>query len=132
MLDISHISLFGSSGSGYFMHFNTGTAHTGDTALLESRLLYPKHGHQCLQFFYYNSGSQTDTLKIYVRQYDDANPDGKLLYVTTIDGEYDRILQLLKSAITVALVKSDHYFMCCDRIPPGAVATSPRESTRQD
>ncbi|XP_042285696.1 meprin A subunit beta [Thunnus maccoyii] len=74
------------TGSGYFMHFSTGTANIGDTALLESRLLYPKRGYQCLQFFYYNSGSPSDTLKILVREYDQANPTGKLRLIKTIDG----------------------------------------------
>lgn len=69
------------------MHFNTGTATIGDTALLESRLLYPKRGFQCLEFFYYNSAGPSDTLKIYVREYDQANPDGKLRFIKTIDGD---------------------------------------------
>lgn len=78
---------FGSSGSGYFMHFNTGTATNGDTALLESRLLYPRRGFQCLQFFYYNSGGPGDRLKIFVREYDNANPNGTLRFIATVDGE---------------------------------------------
>lgn len=69
------------------MHFNTGAANNGDTALLESRLLYPKRGYQCLQFFYYNSASPSDTLKIHVREYDSSNPNGKLRLIKTIDGE---------------------------------------------
>lgn len=71
------------------MHFNTGKATAGDTAVLESRLLYPKRGYQCLQFFYYNSAGQNDTLKISVREYDKANPKGTLRFIKTIDGEYD-------------------------------------------
>lgn len=77
-----------SLGSGFFMHFNTGTANTGDTALLESRLVYPKRGYQCLQFFFYNSAGPSDTLKIYVREYDSANPNGALRLIKTIDGDY--------------------------------------------
>lgn len=69
------------------MHFNTGTANTGDTAQLESRLLYPKRGHQCLQFYYYNTAGTSDTLKIHVREYDSANPTGKLRFIETINGE---------------------------------------------
>lgn len=68
------------------MHFNTGTANTGDSALLESRLLYPKRGYQCLQFFYYNSAGPSETLKIHVREYDKANPTGKLRFIKTIEG----------------------------------------------
>lgn len=70
------------------MHFHTSTAKAGDTALLESRILYPKRGFQCLQFFYYNSAGPNDTLKIYVREYDEENPSGKLRLIETIDGDY--------------------------------------------
>lgn len=83
---INQVKLW-SLGSGYFMHFNTGTANTGDTALLESRLVYPKRGYQCLQFFYYNSAGPSDTLKIYVREYDSANLSGTLRLIKTIDGD---------------------------------------------
>ncbi|XP_049602931.1 meprin A subunit beta [Syngnathus scovelli] len=82
------------SGSGYFMHFNTSEANTGDTALLESRILYPKRGFQCLQFFFYNSGSPSDSLKILAREYDTANPAGKLRLITTIDGPPQDLWQL--------------------------------------
>uniref|UniRef100_A0A3P9DFZ9 Metalloendopeptidase n=1 Tax=Maylandia zebra TaxID=106582 RepID=A0A3P9DFZ9_9CICH len=75
------------TGSGYFMHFSTGRANTGDKALLESRLLYPKRGYQCLQFFYYNSAGPSDTLKVYVREYDKANPNGSLRLIKTIEGD---------------------------------------------
>lgn len=69
------------------MHFSTGKAATGASALLESRLLYPKRGFQCLQFFFYNSTGPNDTLKIFVREYDGAHPTGKLRFVKTIDGD---------------------------------------------
>ncbi|XP_049454361.1 meprin A subunit beta [Epinephelus fuscoguttatus] len=80
------------TGSGYFMYFNSSSANTGDTALLESRLLYPKRGYQCLQFFYYNSAG--DTLKIHVREYDKANPNGTLRFITTIKGSPQELWQL--------------------------------------
>ncbi|CAK6966809.1 meprin A subunit beta, partial [Scomber scombrus] len=82
------------TGSGYFMHFTTGTANIGDTALLESRLLYPKRGYQCLQFFYYNSAGPSDTLKIFVREYDQANPNGKQRLIKIIDGSPQELWQL--------------------------------------
>ena len=78
---------FSSLDSGYFMHFDTSVGNNGDTAQLESRILYPKRGYQCLQFFYYNSGSPLDMLKIHVREYDSSNPNGTLRYIKTIDGE---------------------------------------------
>ncbi|XP_069548036.1 meprin A subunit beta [Brachyistius frenatus] len=82
------------TGSGYFMHFSTGKANTGDVALLESRLLYPKRGYQCLQFFYYNSAGPSDTLKIYVKEYDRADPNGQLRFIKTIDGSPQELWQL--------------------------------------
>uniref|UniRef100_A0A3B4ZBH7 Meprin A subunit n=1 Tax=Stegastes partitus TaxID=144197 RepID=A0A3B4ZBH7_9TELE len=81
--DTDYSNLGKCTDSGYFMHFSTGTANVGDTALLESRLVYPKRGYQCLQFFYYNTAGASDTLKIYVREYDAANPNGKLRLIKT-------------------------------------------------
>ncbi|TDH16472.1 hypothetical protein EPR50_G00019810 [Perca flavescens] len=73
-------------GKGYFMHFTTASAEPGDRAFLESRLLYPKPGAQCLQFFLYNTGADDDVLNIWVREYDEANPGGKLKLFKSISG----------------------------------------------
>ncbi|XP_073333245.1 meprin A subunit beta isoform X1 [Pagrus major] len=73
-------------GKGFFMHFSTASAAPGDHAVLESRWLYPKPGAQCLQFFLHNSGAADDVLNIWVREYDVANPDGKMTLVKTISG----------------------------------------------
>ncbi|XP_067323176.1 meprin A subunit beta [Anolis sagrei] len=72
--------------TGYFLHFNTNSGNQGDKAVLESRFLYPKRGFQCLQFFYYNSGSETDKLNIGFREYTDANPNGTNRFIETIQG----------------------------------------------
>ncbi|XP_037052873.1 meprin A subunit beta [Peromyscus leucopus] len=64
--------------SGYFMHFNTSSGNAGATAMLESRILYPKRGFQCLEFYLYNSGGGSDHVKIYTREYSAAHPDGVL------------------------------------------------------
>ncbi|XP_058878090.1 meprin A subunit beta-like [Acipenser ruthenus] len=74
-------------GTGYFMHFSTATGMAGHKAYLESRILYPKRGFQCLQFFYYNSGNPNDELNIWVREYDEMNPEGKLRHMGGIKGE---------------------------------------------
>ncbi|CAL8252468.1 unnamed protein product [Merluccius merluccius] len=71
---------------GYFMHFSTASATAGDRGFLESRILYPKPGVQCLQFFLYSSGSAGDALNIWVREYDQHNPDGRLKLFKTIRG----------------------------------------------
>lgn len=85
------------------MHFSTDAANSGDTAVLESRLLYPKRQQQCLQFFCYNSGATSDTLKIYLREYDSTNPNGKLRLVATVNGDrrspkFYRMIQIAISA----------------------------------
>ncbi|XP_061777107.1 meprin A subunit beta [Nerophis ophidion] len=82
------------SGSGYFMHFTTNPLNADHTANLESRMLYPKRGYQCLQFFFYNSGGPNDTLSVFVREYDSTNPAGKLRLITTIDGPPQDLWQL--------------------------------------
>uniref|UniRef100_A0A672Z0V2 Metalloendopeptidase n=1 Tax=Sphaeramia orbicularis TaxID=375764 RepID=A0A672Z0V2_9TELE len=72
-------------GKGYFMHFNTASANPGDRAFLESRMLYPKAGAQCLQFFLYNTGATDDVLNIWVREYDETN-SGKMKLFKSISG----------------------------------------------
>ncbi|XP_061654655.1 meprin A subunit beta isoform X3 [Phyllopteryx taeniolatus] len=89
------------TGSGYFMHFNTSTAIIGDTARLESRILYPKRGYQCLQFFFYNSGGPEDSLKIFAREYDNANPAGTLRLIATVDGPPQDLWQLHHVSLNV-------------------------------
>lgn len=74
-------------GKGYFMHFSTASAQPGERAFLESRWLYPKPGAQCLQFFLYNSGADDDVLNIWVREYDKANPNGKMKLFHSISGK---------------------------------------------
>uniref|UniRef100_A0A3B4DEM6 Metalloendopeptidase n=1 Tax=Pygocentrus nattereri TaxID=42514 RepID=A0A3B4DEM6_PYGNA len=72
------------NGTGYFMHFSTATGSYGNKAYLESRFFYPKRGFQCLQFYLYNSGGADDQLKVWVREYNSANPNGVLRLIQTI------------------------------------------------
>ncbi|NWX04870.1 MEP1B protein, partial [Caloenas nicobarica] len=72
--------------SGYFMHFDTSAGAEGSTAILESRILYPKRGFQCLQFYFYNSGHESDHLYIWVREYTSAHPNGTLRLMGEIKG----------------------------------------------
>lgn len=53
--------------TGYYMKFDTSTGPVGNSALLESRILYPKRAEQCLQFFYKMTGAAGDKLVIWVR-----------------------------------------------------------------
>lgn len=79
----------GSSGKGYFMHFSTTSAQPADRASLESQWLYSKPGTHCLQFFLHQSGASDDILNIWVRDYDQADPSGKLTLIRSITGMRD-------------------------------------------
>ncbi|XP_011483900.1 meprin A subunit beta-like isoform X2 [Oryzias latipes] len=56
---------------GYFMHVSTATGQEGDTAQLETQRMTPQRDcHiQCLQFYYYHSGNESDTLNIWIREF---------------------------------------------------------------
>ncbi|KAM9056273.1 meprin A subunit beta [Megaptera novaeangliae] len=79
-----HSNMGRCKGSGFFMHFNSSSVNEGATAMLGSRILYPKRGFQCLQFFLYNSGSEYDQLNIYIREYSAANVNRTLTLVEEI------------------------------------------------
>ncbi|XP_069816167.1 meprin A subunit beta-like isoform X2 [Dendropsophus ebraccatus] len=72
---------------GYFMHFNTSTGKPGDDAMLESRLFYPVRSYQCLEFFYYHSGNENDTLNIWIKEYTNSHPNGFWHLKDTITGK---------------------------------------------
>ncbi|XP_036071902.1 meprin A subunit beta [Oryzias melastigma] len=57
---------------GYFMHVSTATGQEGDTAQLETQRMTPKRDcHiQCLQFYYYHSGNESDVLNIWIREFE--------------------------------------------------------------
>ncbi|XP_062386864.1 meprin A subunit beta-like [Sardina pilchardus] len=62
-----------SSQGGHFMHFSTINGKEGDEAKLETRRMTPRRDFQCLEFFYYHSGSNTDLLNIWIRTFDSEN-----------------------------------------------------------
>ncbi|XP_030628054.1 meprin A, alpha (PABA peptide hydrolase), tandem duplicate 1 [Chanos chanos] len=76
--------------AGYFMHFDTSVGKAEESALLESRILYPRRKLQCLQFFYKMSGSVKDRLVIWVKMDDGTGTVRKLMKVHTIwaDGNH--------------------------------------------
>uniref|UniRef100_A0A663E6K8 Metalloendopeptidase n=1 Tax=Aquila chrysaetos chrysaetos TaxID=223781 RepID=A0A663E6K8_AQUCH len=87
--------------SGYFMHFNTSAGAGGSTAILESRILYPKRGFQCLQFYFYNSGHESDRLYVWVREYTSAHPNGTLRLIEEIKGSPASYWQLHHVSLNV-------------------------------
>ncbi|XP_073439831.1 meprin A subunit beta-like [Dendrobates tinctorius] len=85
---------------GYFMHFDTRTLTNGGKALLESRLFYPKRDFQCLEFFYYHNGHESDQLNVWIREYTEASPNGTLKFVTTVEGQPAEYWQLYHVSIS--------------------------------
>ncbi|XP_061803074.1 meprin A subunit beta-like isoform X1 [Nerophis lumbriciformis] len=61
------------SGPGYFMHASTASGQEGDSAWLETHRMSPSRecNVQCLQFYYYHTGSPSDQLNIWMREFDD-------------------------------------------------------------
>lgn len=80
--------------AGLFMHFDTSNAAVGKSALLESRILYPRRNHQCLQFFYRMSGAAGDKLVIWSRLDDGTGTVRKVKKVHTITGDGDDSWQI--------------------------------------
>ncbi|XP_041797517.1 meprin A subunit beta-like [Chelmon rostratus] len=74
---------------GFFMHASTASGKEGDSARLETHRMSPKREcHvQCLQFYYYHSGSESDQLNIWLREFDhELDPTGKVRLVGQITG----------------------------------------------
>ncbi|XP_048117169.1 meprin A subunit beta-like [Alosa alosa] len=63
-----------SQNSSFFMHANT-IVGQGEFSTLQTRRLIPKRNGniQCLEFFYYNSGNETDQLNIWMTEFDSEN-----------------------------------------------------------
>ncbi|XP_072552083.1 meprin A subunit alpha [Salminus brasiliensis] len=76
--------------AGYYMKFDTANKQVGHSAILESRILYPKRGYQCLQFFYKMTGGPGDMLVIWLRMDDGTGTVRKVRKVHTINGDDDK------------------------------------------
>uniref|UniRef100_A0A7M4FBL0 Meprin A subunit n=1 Tax=Crocodylus porosus TaxID=8502 RepID=A0A7M4FBL0_CROPO len=96
-----HTNMGQCADTGYFMHFSTSTGNARNKAILESRILYPKRGFQCLQFYYYNSGHESDQLNILVREYTSAHPNGTLRLIEEIKGSPVNYWQLYHISLNV-------------------------------
>ncbi|KAM3873290.1 meprin A subunit beta-like [Diretmus argenteus] len=74
---------------GYFMHASTSSGLEGDSAWMETKRMSPsRECHvQCLQFYYYHSGNQSDQLNIWIREFrDERDCTGKLRLMGQITG----------------------------------------------
>lgn len=75
--------------AGHSMHFDTKAGKKQESALLESRILYPKRNTQCLQFFYKMSGSLKDKLVIWVKTDDGTGTVRKMKKIHTFLADSD-------------------------------------------
>uniref|UniRef100_A0A8C3G8M2 Metalloendopeptidase n=1 Tax=Cyclopterus lumpus TaxID=8103 RepID=A0A8C3G8M2_CYCLU len=80
--------------AGYFMHFSTMTGKPLESALLESRTLYPKRKLQCLQFFYKMTGSSNDRLVIWVKMDDGTGAVRRMKKIQTFYADSDETWKL--------------------------------------
>ncbi|XP_058469166.1 meprin A, alpha (PABA peptide hydrolase), tandem duplicate 1 [Solea solea] len=87
--DEDHTLLGKCRDSGYFMYFNTKVGRPQESALLESRILYPKRKLQCLQFFYKMTGNPKDKLVIWVKTDDGTGTVRKMKKIHTFHADSD-------------------------------------------
>ncbi|KAG8442096.1 hypothetical protein GDO86_011043, partial [Hymenochirus boettgeri] len=97
-----HTHLGNCKESGYFMHLSTSAGNTGERALLESRFFYPKRGFQCLEFFYYFNGHESDKLNIWIREYTQSYPNGTLIFIGSVNGQPAEYWQLHHVSLNVS------------------------------
>ncbi|XP_040900540.1 meprin A subunit beta-like isoform X2 [Toxotes jaculatrix] len=90
---------------GYFMNADTASGQVGDSAWLETKRMSPtRECHvQCLQFYYYHSGSQSDQLNIWIREFqDEKGSTGNLRLMGQITGSPNFAWQFYKVPLNAA------------------------------
>ena len=68
------------------MHFSSQRGGAQESALLESRILFPHRQQQCLQLFYRMTGSPQDRLVVWVRMDDGTGTVRKMKKIHTFNG----------------------------------------------
>ena len=79
------------------MHVSTASGQEGDSARLETQMMNPKRRCQvqCLHFYYYHSGNESDELNIWIREFqDEQDSSGTLRLMGQITGN----VRVLKTA----------------------------------
>ncbi|XP_073703907.1 meprin A subunit beta-like [Garra rufa] len=77
------------NGMSFFRHFSTEGRNEGDSARIETKTMTPKRDCkvQCLQFYYYHSGHESDQLNIWIREYQNETDNiGTLTLMDLITG----------------------------------------------
>ncbi|KAL2084262.1 hypothetical protein ACEWY4_019780 [Coilia grayii] len=81
-------------GTGTFIHFSTKSGKPGDSAIFSTRKMTPRRSCkvQCLEFFYYHTGSWSDQLNIWIREFDSVNDaEGTRRFMGQIKGSSDNM-----------------------------------------
>ncbi|MEQ2300930.1 hypothetical protein AMECASPLE_030842, partial [Ameca splendens] len=76
--------------TGYFIHASTGSGQEGDSAWLETKIMSVKRECkvQCLEFYYFHSGNESDELKIWIREFrDEQDTKGTFRLMGQITGQ---------------------------------------------
>lgn len=81
------------------MYFSTMYGKPSESALLESRTLYPKRKLQCLQFFYKMTGSPKDKLVIWVKMDDGTGTVRRMKKIHTFYGTLSLIRTFLGQTV---------------------------------
>ncbi|XP_059367575.1 meprin A subunit beta-like [Carassius carassius] len=78
------------NGTSFFMHFSTEGRNEGDSARLESKTVTPTRDCkvQCLQFYYYHSGHESDQLNIWIREQQNQGALRLMDQITETPGNY--------------------------------------------
>ncbi|MEQ2204537.1 hypothetical protein XENOCAPTIV_014829 [Xenoophorus captivus] len=75
--------------AGYFIHASTASGQEGDSIQLETEVVKPNRACnvQCLQFYYFHSGNESDELNIWIREFQDEwDKTGTLRLMAQITG----------------------------------------------
>uniref|UniRef100_A0A3Q2D374 Metalloendopeptidase n=2 Tax=Cyprinodon variegatus TaxID=28743 RepID=A0A3Q2D374_CYPVA len=83
--------------TGYFIHASTASGQEGDSSRLETQIFTPKRDCkiQCLQFYYFHTGNQSDELNIWIREFqDEQDTMGTVYHMGQIIGRQTNHWQL--------------------------------------
>lgn len=95
------------AGVGHFVHFSTAMGMAGDGGIIKTRRMTPHRDFQCLEFFYYYNGADSDQLNIWLREFESGSDTiGASTLVGQITGE--GTIYQLQSTVNVRL---KYYFL---------------------
>lgn len=89
--------------AGFFMHFSTMSGRPEESALLESRTLYPKRQIKCLQFFYKMTGSPKDRLVVWLKLDDGAGAVRSMKKIQTFYADSDHSWKIAHVSVEVGV-----------------------------